>query len=153
MTSKDNAGVKVPPPFIYVVFFLAAVAAQRAVPLPLLPPVTRSIGILLMAVWFVLMVWSFGLFRASHTSIVPVRPTTALVFSGPYRRTRNPMYLSLLFLYCGLALWMRLLWPLFLLPVLVWTVSATVIAREERYLASKFGASYLDYQRQVRRWI
>lgn len=101
----------------------------------------------------VLVGWSFKRFWAVGTSVVPVRPTTAIVVQGPYRFTRNPMYLGLLLLYLGVAGWFGFAGPLVLAPVLVWVISAYVIAREERYLERKFGGEYLRYKTQVRRWL
>jgi protein-S-isoprenylcysteine O-methyltransferase Ste14 len=107
----------------------------------------------LIASWLALTAWSFRRFWASGTSIVPVRPSTALVIEGPYRLTRNPMYLGLLSLYLGVTCWSGLMWPLILTPVLVWVIHVTVIGREERYLTRKFGDDYRRYQAQVRRWL
>jgi protein-S-isoprenylcysteine O-methyltransferase Ste14 len=152
--STDHAGVVVPPPLIYVGFFLAGVGLQRYVPAPLLPVgIGRALGAGLVLVWLVLTVWSVRRFRASGTSIVPVRPATTLVIEGPYRYTRNPMYLGLLLLYAGVACGFGLAWPLLLAPVLVWVIGTSVIGREERYLTRKFGDDYRRYQAHVRRWL
>jgi protein-S-isoprenylcysteine O-methyltransferase Ste14 len=152
--STDNAGVMVPPPLIYVAFFLGGVGMQRYVPLPPLPAWTARIlaGVLVLS-WLLITIWSFRRFWVSGTSIVPVRPSTALVIEGPYRLTRNPMYLGLLSLYLGVTCWSGLMWPLILTPVLVWVIHVTVIGREERYLIRKFGDDYRRYQAQVRRWL
>ena len=152
--SADHAGVVVPPPLIYVAFFLVGIGVQRYVPIARLPagPV-RMLSTVLVLSWLMLTAWSFRRFWASGTSIVPVRPATALVLEGPYRWTRNPMYVGLLFLYIGVACWFGLVWPLLLAPVLVWVISVAVIGREERYLTRKFGDEYTRYQSQVRRWL
>jgi protein-S-isoprenylcysteine O-methyltransferase Ste14 len=99
------------------------------------------------------MAWSFRRFWASGTSVIPVKPTTALVTNGPYRFTRNPMYLGMLLLYTAVACWLEFVWPLLLSPVLVWLLGAQVIKREERYLERKYGDEYRRYQMQVRRWL
>jgi protein-S-isoprenylcysteine O-methyltransferase Ste14 len=151
--STDHAGVVVPPPLIYVAFFFVGMGLQRYFPTPPLPISGRILGALLVPLWLLLTAWSFRRFRASGTSVVPVRPTTALVIEGPYRYTRNPMYLGLLLLYVGVACWFRLLWPLLLAPVLVWVIGMAVIGREERYLTRKFGDEYRRYQEHVRRWL
>jgi protein-S-isoprenylcysteine O-methyltransferase Ste14 len=151
--TTDHAGVMVPPPLIYVVFFLAGVVLQRYVPIAQLPSWTLLLAPVLIASWLALTAWSFRRFWASGTSIVPVRPSTALVIEGPYRLTRNPMYLGLLSLYLGVTCWSGLMWPLILTPVLVWVIHVTVIGREERYLTRKFGDDYRRYQAQVRRWL
>jgi protein-S-isoprenylcysteine O-methyltransferase Ste14 len=75
------------------------------------------------------------------------------VTDGPYRLTRNPMYLGLLLLYIGVACWFGLVWPLLLAPVLVWVMGVSIIDREERYLARKFDDEYRRYKAHVRRWL
>lgn len=152
--SKDHSGVVVPPPLIYIGFFLVGIAFQRYLPIARIPVgIGRVLGAVLAFSCLMLATWSIRRFWASGTSIVPIRPTTALVIEGPYRLTRNPMYLGLLLLYMGVACWFGLLWPLLLAPVLVWAMGAAVIGREERYLARKFGDEYRRYQAQVRRWL
>ena len=151
---RDHSGVFIPPPLIYVLFFLAGLALERAVPLP--PPpaaIARPLGALLVLACVALSVWSFRHFWAAGTSVVPIRPTTALVVHGPYRFTRNPMYLGLLLAYTGLACLFGLVWPLLLGPAVVWVVYVWVIAPEERYLAEKFGEEYHRYRARVRRWV
>lgn len=153
-SSPDHAGVAVPPPLIYVALFLVGVGLQRLVGLPRLPAMPwRPLGMALTTCFLAFMTWSVSRFRASRTSVVPVRPTTALVIEGPYRFTRNPMYLSLLFLYLGVAFWTGLVWPLLLAPVLVLVIQRSVIGREERYLERKFGDEYRQYRARVRRWL
>ena len=151
--TSDNAGVMVPPPLIYVLFFLGGVVLQRYVPTARLPSWTLLLAPVLIASWLMLTVWSFRRFWGAGTSIVPVRPSTTLVIEGPYRLTRNPMYVGMLFLYLGVACWSGLMWPLLLAPVLVWAIHVTVIGREERYLIRRFGDDYRRYQTQVRRWL
>ena len=97
--------------------------------------------------------WSIRLFRRAGTSFIPIKPTTALVWSGPYQFTRNPMYLAMACLYLGLALWFDLFWPLILLPGVLAGVQYGVIAREEQYLERKFGDDYRQYKARVRRWL
>lgn len=92
-------------------------------------------------------------FRDASTSIVPVRPSTALVTSGPYQLTRNPMYVGMAFLYAGLALLLGVIWALALLPAVLLAVDRIAIAREESYLEAKFGAEYRAYRDRVRRWL
>src|SRR5207247_4526818 len=91
------------------------------------------------------------LFRRAGTSPVPIQPTTALVVRGPYRFTRNPMYVGLAALYAGVTLLINSLWPLPLLPVVLGVIRWAVIAREEAYLERKFGDAYRAYTTRVRR--
>jgi protein-S-isoprenylcysteine O-methyltransferase Ste14 len=90
-----------------------------------------------------------GLWDECH----PCAADNALVIEGPYRFTRNPMYLGLLLLYLGITCWFGFVGPLLLAPVLVWVIGVWVIVREERYLERKFGNEYRRYQAQVRRWL
>lgn len=151
---RDHSGVVVPPPLIYFVFLLVGIGLQRYAPLPRLPiGPGRVFGALLAFLWLALATWSIRRFWAAGTSMIPVRPTTALVIQGPYRYTRNPMYLAMLLLYLGVACWFGLVWPLILAPGLVLAVDLYVIRREERYLQQKFREDYRQYQKRVRRWV
>jgi protein-S-isoprenylcysteine O-methyltransferase Ste14 len=76
-----------------------------------------------------------------------------IVRSGPYRWTRNPMYLSMLLIYIGLALWFDLFWVIVLSLVVVLLVERLVIRKEELYLEAKFGEEYRQYKREVGRWL
>ncbi|MEW6324962.1 MAG: isoprenylcysteine carboxylmethyltransferase family protein [Nitrospirota bacterium] len=87
------------------------------------------------------------------THIDPFKPTTALATDGPFRFTRNPLYLSLTLLYGGIALFVNLPWAMLLLPIVLWMIRRGVIDREERYLEQQFGEDYLRYKRRVRRWL
>ena len=82
-----------------------------------------------------------------------MKPTSALVIWGPYRFTRNPMYMGLTTLYVGGTLLLNDLWPLALLPVVIGLVQRRVIAKEEAYLERKFGDEYRAYKAGVRRWV
>jgi protein-S-isoprenylcysteine O-methyltransferase Ste14 len=150
----DHADVRVIPPLIYVVVLGGAWLLQKLVPLPVTPPALSRIGGgALIVAGLGLCWWSVGLFRSKHTSIIPIRPSAALVLTGPYRWTRNPMYLGLLLAYIGAALALQLIWGLILLPIVVVAVDRLVIRKEERYLGRAFGPAYDDYRRRVRRWI
>jgi protein-S-isoprenylcysteine O-methyltransferase Ste14 len=152
--SPDSAGVRVPPPAFYAIGLLVGYLLNRRWPLPVGDGmiVTAAASVLTL-VWAALTISSIGNFRRSRTSIVPIRPATALVTSGVYGFTRNPMYVGLAALTAGLALFMNSWWPIALLiPVLV-AVRVFVIAREERYLERRFGAEYVGYMRRVRRWV
>ena len=152
--APDHAGVRVPPPLIYAAGFGLGLLLQWSLSAPAIPLLgSRVAALLCLLLWLVLFVPSISLFRRAHTNIVPSRPTTRLIMSGPYRFTRNPMYVSLISLYVGLTLCCDALWPLALLPLVILTIRYGVIAREERYLERKFGRDYLRYKARVRRWI
>ena len=152
--SADHSGVRLPPPLIYVVLFLLALGLQTILPLPAIPPAIGLIGGPVLTIGGVLLSgWSIGRFRRARTSVIPIRPTTTLVIEGPYRFTRNPMYLSLAMVYLGLALWTQKLWVLLLAPLVILAVQQMVIRKEEQYLQRKFGEQYTLYRASVRRWI
>ena len=150
----DNPGVKLPPPLAYVAFFGLGLLLQAAIPLPSPPTgASRVVGWALAVAALVVAALSFNAFRAARTTIRPDRGAASLITTGVFRFTRNPLYLSLLLLYCGLAALVGESWPLALAPLLVVTLERHVIAREERHLAERFGGAYDDYRKRVRRWI
>jgi protein-S-isoprenylcysteine O-methyltransferase Ste14 len=92
-------------------------------------------------------------FKAAGTPVPGNEPTTAIVQSGPYRFSRNPIYLAFSVLVLGIACWRNSVWLLGTLAAAVSLMSFAVIPREERYLQRRFGAEYLDYRAKVRRWL
>jgi protein-S-isoprenylcysteine O-methyltransferase Ste14 len=85
--------------------------------------------------------------------VSPYKPTSALVVDGPYRYSRNPIYLADALIYIGISVVIDTLWPILLLPIALAVLQQGVIAREERYLERKFGDQYRQYQASVRRWL
>ncbi len=151
-----TSGVKFPPPAIYVLALAAGFFVRWRWPASIVPgrdPEVRVAGVAAFLLGLGLALWAVGTFLATGTSPNPTRPTSALAFAGPYRFTRNPMYLGLAAASAGVAMFWNALWPLLCVPVAMALVTRFVIAREERYLASRFGPPYLDYTRKVRRWI
>lgn len=92
-------------------------------------------------------------FRRAGTPIDPYSPTSALVPDGPYRFTRNPAYLGMTLLYAGITLLRGRMWPFVSLLGVLRLVDRGVIAREERYLAGRFGEPYTEYRARVRRLV
>jgi protein-S-isoprenylcysteine O-methyltransferase Ste14 len=153
-SSPDSAGVPLFPPLIYVAVFLLGVVLEFAIPTPDLPlPLAIGIGMVGIVLWVALDPAAMREFRQTGTEVPPNRPTTALVRTGPYRFSRNPMYLGMLILYAALALAFGVLWSLALLPVLLLVLDRLVVPREEAYLERKFGDDYRAYRKQVRRWL
>ena len=150
----DHADVRIPPPLIYVAGFVLGLALERFFPELVLPKIpSRVAAPLCIALGVTIAVWSVGLFRRERTSFVPINPATTLVIYGPYRFTRNPMYLGLVCVYLGISLWFGVFWALILLPAVMALIQRYVIIREEQYLERKFGGEYLKYKADVRRWI
>ena len=110
-------------------------------------------GGLLVTIGLAINVSAWIAFHRARTPVLPTRPTTAIVIRGPYRFTRNPLYLSLAIIHAGAALLLGYLWPLLFLPLAAALISRLVIAREEVYLEGKFGAEYARYRDSVRRWL
>lgn len=92
-------------------------------------------------------------FRKAGTPVVPFEPSTALVTSGFFRYTRNPMYLGMVLMLAGVAVLLGSLSPLLVIPVFVWIIKSNFIRGEEQFLEGIFGEQYLSYKRRVRRWI
>lgn len=152
--SQKTSGIHFPPPFIYVGFFLLGLGLERIAPAVSLPRgPALGIAAVLLVPGFGLLFWSLLLFFKARTSPLPMLPTTAIVRSGPYRWTRNPMYFAMLLIYLGVALWFDVFWALPFVPVVIFLVGRLVIGKEERYLEEKFGEEYRLYKTQVRRWI
>ena len=106
-----------------------------------------------MALGFTIIALSFREFARARTSIRPDRGADALIRTGPFRWSRNPLYLAVCLLIVGIGVWVNSLWVLVMLLPLVPVMSRAVIAREERYLEHKFGQVYIDYKQSVRRWL
>ena len=97
--------------------------------------------------------WSLWLFGRHETGLLPGQATRAMIEEGPYRLSRNPLYVGLLGLYLGLALLAPTFWGLVLFPAAVLLVLWGAIHPEERFLHERFGTPYDDYTRRVRRWL
>jgi protein-S-isoprenylcysteine O-methyltransferase Ste14 len=97
--------------------------------------------------------WSLWLFNRHETGLLPGQPTQAMIDHGPYRLSRNPLYLGLLVLYLGLALLIPTFWGLVLFPAAVLLILWGAVLPEERFLRQRFGRRYDDYAGRVRRWL
>ena len=153
-SSRDIAGVIAPPPLIYLGGLITGFAIQARLPLPLLLPkgLRRFLGSLLLGGSIALIAGAMRKFQQAETSYHPNEPTTTLISEGPYRLTRNPLYLSLTMLYTAIALFGDAFWVMALLPVIVRVMNYGVIEREEHYLERKFGDQYLQYKGRTPRW-
>lgn len=155
MEKKDNPGVFVPPPIVYVLLFLAASLLQRVAPVTLPVNYYFKLGAcaLFVAATVALLIAAVGRFVKSKNTLITVRPANSLQTTGIYAITRNPMYLGLALLYTGVALLIANWWAIILLPVLVLIVTLLIIKPEEDYLERAFGLPYLQYKAKVRRWL
>ena len=150
----DTPGVLAPPPLIYSAVLAVGLLAHTLYPVAFLPnKVARTLGWPLIGAGLVVGFLGDRAMRNAHTNVSPYRPTTKLVTEGPYRFTRNPLYLSVTLVYGGVAILASALWAALLLPIVLGVMRYGVIEREERYLERKFGEEYLRYKAQVGRWI
>ncbi|MCR9176666.1 MAG: isoprenylcysteine carboxylmethyltransferase family protein [Alphaproteobacteria bacterium] len=152
--AADRPGVIGPPPLIYGGALAVGFGLDLLVPFPVFAPGMGMLpGLVLIGLSLALAGWCIGLFVRAGTEVPPHRPTSAIVTDGPYRLSRNPIYVALTLLSVGIALWVNSFWMLgLLIPTLV-VMTIAVIGPEERYLERKFGAEYLDFKSRVRRWI
>lgn len=151
---RDRPNVVALPPLIYLGFLVLGILADFVWPTSIASlPVRLVVGGLLFAVGLVLAASAVRRFARAGTAVEVYRPATALVSEGPYRFSRNPIYLGMTLGYAGLAVIANSLWALaLLLPVLA-VIRYGVIAREEEYLERKFGENYRRYKSAVRRWV
>jgi protein-S-isoprenylcysteine O-methyltransferase Ste14 len=152
---KDHANVLIPPPVALALCIGAGWLLKRVWPAPFLPDGLphRTIGYAIVALSVAIGIGGLIQFGRARTSVRPDRPTSAIIEAGPYRYSRNPLYLSMLILVAGLALALDSLWQFGALAALYLVLRWGVVAREEAYLTRKFGAPYIDYVRRVRRWL
>jgi len=156
MVKKDNPGVYIPPPVIYVLFFFLSFLLQRILPVDsssLKTCPAMIAGWTLIGLNFILTVPAIWKFIRSKNTLVTVKPANSLQTKGIYAATRNPMYLGLLFLYSGIAVFKGNWWTFILIPFLVFAIRFFVIRKEEDYLDRAFGSEYGLYKQKVRRWI
>ena len=154
MQSHDSPRVFVPPPLIIGGSLLAGLAIDgRVQAMPAFETVSATIGSAAAAVGLGLVAVSLGRFRSARTRPEPWQPASALILSGLYRYTRNPMYLGMLLIYAGLAIALRSPTAgLLFIPVFA-IMDRLVVAREEAYLERRFGLEFERYRARVRRWL
>jgi len=151
---KDHANVYFPPPMIHLIAILAGTGIAEFYPLVFPWQVTlAALGTGLLIVSLLIAESAFREFKHRNNPVPPNKPVNQLMEGGPFRWSRNPLYLALSLLQAGIGLISGNGWMLILLVPAVALVSYYVIAREEAYLARRFGQSYLDYQSRVRRWL
>lgn len=152
-----NPAMKIPVPWVFILVYLVGAGLQRilppAIPSPELSSILRVAGFVLVAVGVAVAFSAVGIFKKENTTTVPFETPSALVVSGPFRFTRNPMYLGLTLIYLGLAGTRTEIWPVIVLPLLLAYANVVVIPVEERSLLGVFGDSYQQYRAKVRRWL
>jgi len=156
MTNPVRFLLHVPVPWVFVLTYLLGMALERVLH-PTISPTAASIstiaGAVLFAVGAVIAGSGLVLFRKAKTTTVPGRLSGKLVTWGPYRFTRNPMYVGLVLAYLGEAGLMKQIWPVILLPLTVAYLNRTVIPLEEARLDEAFHDEFGQYRLRVRRWL
>jgi len=146
--------VRVPPWTWFLLSLLAGIGLQRIVPLSFLPPSTDSlIGWAVVGVGMALLAWSERQFARQKTSHDHRSVASALITTGPFQFSRNPVYLGLLILLVGLAIALNTLWILFFAPLAMLVMQFHVVPREETCLEQLFPDAYPSYRQSVRRWL
>lgn len=152
-TDVANFGV-IRPPLVYLVSIGLGLLVHSLWPARWLPAsLGVPVGVTLVFVAVAFFVSAVRTFRKAGTPIPGNRSTTTIVREGPYRFSRNPIYLAFTLLQAGLAAWINSLSVLLTLLPAVALMALVVIPREERYLEARFPAEYLPYKRAVRRWL
>ncbi len=154
MDRPDNPGVIAFPPLIWLVNAVISVLVHLLVQLPIMRyGVCLVCGIVFIILAPTLALSAFRTMKSAGTNVHPSEPALALVRGGPFQFTRNPMYLALCLLQVALGFFLNdLITLLFVVPLAV-IFHYGVVLREERYLTAKFDEPYLQYKREVRRWI
>jgi protein-S-isoprenylcysteine O-methyltransferase Ste14 len=153
-SARDNPGVVAFPPLIFVMCAILGIALNTAFPIRVLAPASSRIsGATLMCMAGCIAAWAQRVMKKAGTNIRPDKPVLTIVSAGPFRLSRNPMYVSLCLLQLGLALLIDGLMSLLLVIPLALILHFGVILREERYLEAKFGEPYATYRNRVRRWL
>jgi protein-S-isoprenylcysteine O-methyltransferase Ste14 len=147
--------MRIPVPWVFVLAYLVGVVLQAFLPIPMnakIRHVTQTAGFALLGAGAVLATWCLMIFRRARTTTIPLTMSSTLVTWGPYRFSRNPMYVSLTLVYLGEAGVLGQVWPLIFLPFVLAYINGTVVPFEEARLQEKFDDSYQRYCATVRRW-
>jgi protein-S-isoprenylcysteine O-methyltransferase Ste14 len=152
--SADRPGIVAPPPLLYLGALAAAFLLRWFWPLPFWGrEVAVWVGIALVLVGLAIGVWGRQTMVRAGTNVDPRRPATAIVTSGPFRFSRNPLYVGLTLIYLGITTALDTAWGLVVVVPLLVVMHQGVVRREERYLEQKFGDGYRQYRAAVRRYL
>jgi protein-S-isoprenylcysteine O-methyltransferase Ste14 len=150
----DHPGVIARPPLMVLAALGVVLVLRWLLPLPIFPPRLGLVpGLLLAVLGATWIAWGRRTMVAAGTNVNPTKPTTAIVASGPFRYSRNPLYVGATIFYVGVTLAMNTWWGFATLLVLLPLLHFGVVLREERYLDAKFGEPYREYRSRVRRYL
>jgi protein-S-isoprenylcysteine O-methyltransferase Ste14 len=151
---SSGARVRLIPPVVYALPFALMWALQGWRPWTIGISAPWSVaGLALVISGIALMLWSFITLSRAHTTVIPWEQVSTIVATGPFRFSRNPIYLADAITYLGGSLLIHSWWPLIILPGIVLVMRHNVIDREEAYLTEHFGDLYRQYLLRVRRWL
>jgi protein-S-isoprenylcysteine O-methyltransferase Ste14 len=157
MSTNDHADVAIKPPFLFLGALAIGCLLSLVVPIgPRLGSangVALATGLAFIVIGFALAAWSVRVFHLAGTSVVPSETAATLVTSGPYKITRNPIYIGFILVYFGLSIVLTSLWILILLIPVLFILQRGVVEREEAYLDREFGEAYRKYKAKVPRWL
>jgi protein-S-isoprenylcysteine O-methyltransferase Ste14 len=152
--NEDSPQVITMPPFVFLGGIIIGFIIDLIIPAPFFSEAyDLPAGLFTIALGIALMAWAVRTFNAAGTNVDVRQPSTTVVSDGPYGYSRNPIYVAMGLIVLGAAIWLNSLWILFSLVIILPTIEAGVIRREEGYLEKKFGQKYLDYKSKVRRWV
>jgi protein-S-isoprenylcysteine O-methyltransferase Ste14 len=153
--AADTSRVIVRPPLAWGLAVIAGVALNWLLPLPFLPAnvPAGSVGSMVFVLALALFAWAIVTISRAGSNVPTNRPTTTIVEGGPYRFTRNPIYIAMFVALIGLAVAFDSLWLFITLVPFALVIRYGVVAREEAYLERKFGDVYCEYRSRVRRWV
>jgi protein-S-isoprenylcysteine O-methyltransferase Ste14 len=153
-SNLDAPNVKIIPPLVYLAGLMLGSVVSVWIPTKIAPrPAAWTIGALLIFVGAGLAGSAIIKFKLTGTTVRPDRRSNSLVVEGPYKITRNPMYLGLALVYLGIGVAEQSIWALILLPVVLLIIQRKAIEPEEAFLRHRFGAEYISYMSVVRRWL
>jgi protein-S-isoprenylcysteine O-methyltransferase Ste14 len=155
--ATEHADVAIMPPLLFLGALAAGAVLSFLVPigpgLGSANALALTVGLTFVGIGFALAALSVRNFRLAGTSIVPGETATALVATGPYRFTRNPIYIGFVLAYFGFAIMLTSMWVLLLLIPVLAILQRGVVLREEAYLERQFGDAYRKYKARVPRWL
>lgn len=155
---KSGAAVRIPPPVAGVLTIVIGYAIGKFI--PILAAYELSVpgrywigGAIVLVAGIVLGIWPARLFKDTGQNVTPWSETPEIIIRGPYKFTRNPMYLMMMLVNLGFAVILSEAWIVVMMPILTLVLYHIAIKHEEVYLEDQFGDSYRAYKKSVRRWI
>jgi protein-S-isoprenylcysteine O-methyltransferase Ste14 len=153
-TELDEPPTRIPwPPILIVATIGCGLLLDRLIPLTNVNGLAKIIGGGIVALALLNDIWCATIFRRRRTTILPHRAVSTLITSGPYRRSRNPIYVSHVAFTFGLGLLLGSPWIVLLAPALAWGLAVLAILPEERHLSKKFGSAFAAYAARTPRWL